>query len=52
MKLKSTWGAKLKQWDKIDINVRVGAITVFPLNADWSDKLFSLSVANFKLTNK
>lgn len=52
MKLKSTWGAKLKQWDKIDIKVRVGAITVLHLNADWSDKLLSLSVMNFKLTNK
>ena len=52
MKLRNTWGSKLKQWDKIDINVRIGIVTVFNFKADWSDKLFSLSVMNFKITNK
>jgi len=51
MKFKNSWGSKIKQWDKIQINVRGGAITVFNLDLDWSSKKFSLSVMNFKLSN-
>jgi len=51
MKFKHSWGSKTKQWDKIQINVRVGAVTVFNLDLDWSSKIFSLSIMNFKLSN-
>ena len=50
MKFKNSW-KKTKKWDKIQINVRIGAITVFELDLDWSNKKFSLSVMNFKISN-
>jgi hypothetical protein len=51
MKFKNSWGSKSKQWDKIQINVRIGAVTVFNLDIDWSSKTFSLSLMNFKISN-
>lgn len=51
MKFKNSWGSKIKQWDKIQVNVRLGAITVFNLDFDWSEKKFSLSIMNFKISN-
>ena len=50
MKFKNTW-TKRKQWNKIQINVRIGAITVFNLDIDWGNKKFSLSIMNFKVSN-
>jgi hypothetical protein len=50
MKFKNSW-SKRKQWDKIQINVRIGAITVFNLDIDWSNNKFSLSIMNFKISN-
>ena len=51
MKFKNSWKSKTKQWDKIQINIRVGAVTVFNLDVDWGNKKFSLSIMNFKLSN-
>lgn len=51
MKFKNSWKSNTKQWDKLQINIRIGAITVFNLEVDWSRKKFSLSVMNFKLSN-
>lgn len=51
MKLKNSWKSSTKQWDKIQINVRLGAVTIFNLDIDWSSKKFSLSIMNFKLSN-
>lgn len=51
MKFKNSWRSRNKKWDKIQINVRLGAITVFNLDVDWSIKKFSLSVMNFKISN-
>jgi hypothetical protein len=50
MKFKNSW-TKRKQWNKIQINVRIGAITVFNLDIDWGNKKFSLSIMNFKVSN-
>jgi hypothetical protein len=52
MKFKHTWGSKFKQWDKIQINIRIGAVTVFYLDLDWSARRFSLSLMNFKISNR
>lgn len=52
MKFKHTWGSKFKKWDKIQINIRIGAVTVFYLDLDWSEKRFSLSLMNFKISNR
>jgi hypothetical protein len=51
MKIKNSWRSPNKQWDKIQINVRLGAVTIFNLDIDWSSKKFSLSIMNFKLSN-
>lgn len=51
MKLINSWKSSTKQWDKIQINVRLGAVTIFNLDTDWSSKKFSLSIMNFKLSN-
>jgi hypothetical protein len=52
MKFKNSWKSNAKQWDKIQINVRIGAVTVFNLDIDWSAKKFSLSLMNFKISNQ
>lgn len=51
MKFKNSWKSKSKQWDKLQINVRLGAVTVFNLDLDWSKRKFSLSILNFKISN-
>ena len=51
MKFKNSWKSNTKQWDKLQINIRLGAVTVFNLDIDWSKRKFSLSVMNFKLSN-
>jgi hypothetical protein len=51
MQLKNSWRSKSKQWDKIQINVRISAITIFNLDIDFSTKKFSLSIMNFKISN-
>jgi hypothetical protein len=51
MKFKNSWKSKTKQWDKLEINVRVGAITIFNLGLDWSKRKFTLSIMNFKISN-
>lgn len=52
MKFKHSWGSKFKQWDKIQINIRIGAVTVFYLDLDWSARRFSLALMNFKISNR
>lgn len=52
MIFKNSWRSKLKQWDKIQISVRLGIVTFFNLDLDWSEKKFSISVMNFKISNK
>ena len=51
MKFKNSWKSKSKQWDKLQINVRLGVVTVFNLDLDWSRRKFSLSILNFKISN-
>jgi hypothetical protein len=50
MKFKNSW-SKRKQWDKLQINIRIGAVTVFDLDIDWGNRKFSLSLMNFKISN-
>ena len=52
MKFKNSWGSRFKQWDKIQINLRIGAVTVFNLDLDWSAERFSISLINFKISNR
>lgn len=50
MKFKNSWGSN-KKWGKLQINVRLGAVTVFNLDLDWTNKKFTLGIMNFKITN-
>lgn len=45
----NSWTSKKKQFDVIDINVRLSKLTVFELFLDLSKKHFKLTLLNFAL---
>jgi hypothetical protein len=48
-KITNSWTSKKKQFDVIDISVRLSKITVFELFLDISKKHFKLTLLNFSL---
>jgi hypothetical protein len=50
-KFKNSWGKGL-QWDKLHLYFRVGPLVLLELNTDWSNKMFTLTILNFKITNR
>jgi hypothetical protein len=50
MKFSNGWKAYNKQWDKIDIKVRISLLTIFSLKIDISRKEFKIKILNFGLS--
>ena len=46
MKFLNSWKSHNKQWDKVNIHLRVGAIDFFMLKYDHSNKDFEFRVLN------
>jgi len=48
-KITNSWTSKKKQFDVIDISVRISKVTLFELFLDLSKKHMKLSLLNFSL---
>lgn len=51
MKITNAWKSQNKQVDRVEIRVRLGAVTVFEVNADLSSKKLRVGVLNFFWSN-
>jgi|APSaa5957512576_1039674.scaffolds.fasta_scaffold75234_1 hypothetical protein len=52
MKFVNGWNAFNKQYDKIDITLRVSFLTIFSLKIDVSDDTVSFTLFNFAFKSK
>lgn len=43
------WSSKTKQWDRVNINVRISKLTILKLFFDVKNKEFELMILNFGL---
>jgi hypothetical protein len=50
MKVKfiNSWLSKAKQYDKINITLRISSVTVLRIDGDWSRKELDITLFNFK----
>jgi len=50
MKVKfiNSWLSKVKQYDKINITVRISSVTVLRIDGDWSRRELDITLFNFK----
>lgn len=46
------WASFRKQWDKINVEVRLGKVTLLQVETDFSKKEFSFVVLNFGIEKK
>lgn len=46
MKFSNGWASPNKQWDKWEIRLRLGAVDVFRLKYDHSDRYFEFRILN------
>jgi hypothetical protein len=51
MKYINSWKSNAKKWDKFDLTLRLGKITVFKVFIDSIKKKFILTLLNFTLKN-
>lgn len=52
MKLRNNWRVPHKQWDKIQIRVRLGKIDVLTIEVDISRSFYMLTIMNISLKNR
>jgi len=51
MKLTNAWRSHNKSVDRLEVRLRLGAVTVFEASADLSDKKWRVGLFNFFLSN-
>lgn len=49
MKFKNGWASHNKQWDKINIKLRISFLTLLGLHLDWSSKTYSFTLLNLTI---
>ena len=52
MKLRNAWKIKNKQWDKVCIRVRLGALDFFTIEFDIDRSFYTLTILNFTIKNR
>ena len=52
MKFRNNWKIHNKQWDKLQLKLRLGKIDVFTLEADISSKFYMITILNFSIKTK
>lgn len=52
MKVRNNWRVPHKQWDKIQIRMRVGKIDFFTVEIDISREFYMLTLFNFSIKNR
>jgi hypothetical protein len=51
MKTINEWKSPLKQNDKVEINLRLGKLTILSIVGDYSQRHFRFTLLNFTLKN-
>lgn len=52
MKLRNNWKVPHKQWDKIQVRVRVGKIDFLTIEVDISRRFYMITILNISLKNR
>lgn len=52
MKFRNNWTVKNKQWDKIQLRLRLGKIDFLTIEIDISREFYMLTVLNFSIKNR
>jgi hypothetical protein len=52
MKTRNSWKFRRKQWDKVAIKVRLGAIDFLCIEVDISREFYMLTILNFTIKNR
>jgi hypothetical protein len=52
MKARNNWRSRTKQWDKLAIRVRLGAIDFLSIEVDVSRSFYMLTILNLTIKNR
>lgn len=52
MKFRNNWNIASKQWDKIQIKIRLGKIDLLTFEADFGSKFYKFTLLNFTIKTK
>ncbi len=52
MKARNAWKIKNKQWDKVCIRLRLGALDLFTIEVDVNRTFYMFTVLNFTIKNR
>lgn len=52
MKLGNSWRNKAKQWDKVQIRIRLGKIDFFTIEMDITREFYLFTILNFTIKNR
>lgn len=52
MKTRNSWKSRKKQWDKVQIRLRIGFIDFLTVEVDISRSFYMLTVLNFTVKNR
>jgi lysophospholipid acyltransferase (LPLAT)-like uncharacterized protein len=52
MKYRNSWKSKNKQWDKICIRLRFGAVDIFTVEIDIDRTFYMLTILNLTVKNR
>ena len=52
MKVGNSWRNKAKQWDKVQIRLRIGKIDFFTIELDKSRVFYMFTILNFTIKNR
>ncbi len=52
MKIRNNWTVRNKQWDKLQLRIRIGKIDVFTVEVDISRSFYMLTLLNFSIKNR
>lgn len=52
MKFRNNWKVKNKQWDKFELNLRLGKVTFLHIEVDVSRKFYLLTALNYCIKNR
>ena len=52
MKTRNSWRSYIRQWDKVSIRLRLGAIDFLTIEVDISRDFYMITILNFTLKNR
>jgi hypothetical protein len=52
MKTRNSWKSASKQWDKLSLRLRIGAVDFFTVEIDVSRNFFMFTLLNFTIKNR